>query len=95
MRRASSPTATGCRSIAKSRRGKPDLYIAPSACLPTAIAFYNLEYAAKDASDFVRLISGKSRDSFREVHQLLLTDDQVTAGAVERLKAFFSQGAAR
>ena len=72
--------------------GKPDLYIASIGVSSYRDASYNLEYAAKDASDFVRLISGKSRDSFREVHQLLLTDDQVTAGAVERLKAFFSQG---
>lgn len=69
---------------------RPDLYIVAAGVSGYADSRYNLGFAAKDAGDFVEALKKRAGQNFGDVKTLVLTDSQVTAGSLDRIRSFLS-----
>lgn len=69
---------------------KPDLYIVAAGVSEYADSRYNLGFAAKDAADFVSTVSQGAAGRFGQVRTLTLTDKEVTASALAKIRKFLS-----
>jgi WD40 repeat protein len=70
---------------------KPDLYIITIGVNKYADQDFNLEYAAKDARDIASIFSINPHGIFGTVHQILLTDEQVTRENILNIKKQLSK----
>lgn len=75
-------------TIESSAVAEPSLYIVSIGTSTYADSRYNLNYAAKDANDLSEL--AKTNKNFKEVHELVLTDDQVVMGNLDQIREFLS-----
>ena len=69
---------------------KHDLYIVAAGVSGYADSRYNLGFAAKDAGDFVEALKKRAGQNFGEVKTLVLTDAQVTAASMDRIRSFLA-----
>lgn len=69
---------------------RPHLYIVAAGVSGYADSRYNLGFAAKDAGDFVEALKKRAGQNFGDVKALVLTDAQVTAGSLDRIRSFLS-----
>ena len=69
----------------------PDLYLVALGVSQYEQQGFNLRYAAKDAQDFVHLMSTMLKDRFRTVHTLCMTDADVTPQNLLRVQPFIQQ----
>lgn len=69
---------------------QPDLYVVAVGVGGYADARYNLDYAAKDASDFAAMMQGAPARRFGAVHPLVLTDSDFSAGSLDSIRRFLS-----
>lgn len=68
----------------------PDLYIVAAGVSSYADSRYNLGFAAKDAGDFVEALKKRAGKNFGNVKTLILTDAQVTAVNMDKIRSFLS-----
>lgn len=69
---------------------KPNLYIVAAGVSGYADSRYNLGYAAKDAGDFVEALEKRAGQNFAQVRTLTLTDSQVTAASLDKIRSFLA-----
>lgn len=69
---------------------RADVYVAAVGVSEYDQPGFNLNYAAKDATDFIELAQKHAAHSGTQVHTLMLSDDVVDKGALEKIRAFFS-----
>lgn len=69
---------------------QPDLYVVAVGVGGYADARYNLDYAAKDATDFAAMMQGAPARRFGAVHPLVLTDSGFSAGSLDSIRRFLS-----
>jgi WD40 repeat protein/uncharacterized caspase-like protein len=72
---------------------KPDLYLISIGVSKYRDSRFDLNYASKDASDISQLFSGDT-SLYKNIFVKTLTDEQVTASSLEKLRTFF-EGAGR
>lgn len=73
---------------------KPDLWIATIGVSKYKDSRFNLNYASKDAYDLQDILKSVNQQNFKEIHQISLTDNQVTKGQIGKIRDFF-KGAKR
>lgn len=69
---------------------RPDLYIVAAGVSDYADSRYNLGFAAKDAGDFVEALKKRAGQNFGDVKTFVLTDAQVTAASMDRIRSFLA-----
>lgn len=69
----------------------PDLYLVALGVSQYEQEGFNLRYAAKDAQDFISLMSTKLKEKFRNIHTLCLTDADVTPENINRVQPFIKK----
>lgn len=70
---------------------KPRLFVASIGVSQYEQGGFNLNYAAKDAADFLSMMENEGKDRFASVEKILLIDEEFSKDSVERLKRFFAQ----
>ena len=69
---------------------KGDLYIITMGVSKYQKSEYNLKYAAKDATDVMETLTGKSSNLYTSIKQKLLTNEEVNSSTINELKRFLS-----
>lgn len=69
----------------------PDLYLVALGVSQYEQEGFNLRYAAKDAQDFIHLMSTMLKSRFRNIHTFCLTDADVTPEIINRVQTFMKQ----
>lgn len=69
----------------------PDLYIVALGVSKYSQDGFNLQYAEKDAHDFVKLMTTSLKSKFNKIFTLCLTDAEVTKNSVSQVKTFVNQ----
>ena len=70
---------------------KPNLFVASIGVSKYEQGGFDLNYAAKDAADFLSMMENEGKDRFASVEKILLIDEEFSKDCVERLKHFFAQ----
>lgn len=74
-------------NISESEKSR-DLYLVTIGCSKYQEAEYNLDYASKDAQDVAKFLS--KNKNYKNTHVLTITDEQVTKGALYKMRDFIS-----
>lgn len=69
---------------------KPTLYLASIGVSDYLDKGYTLEYAAKDAEDFQKLINGNLSESYSDVKTLCIKNKEAIASNIQNVKDFFA-----
>ncbi len=70
---------------------KPNIYIASVGVSHYAQSGFDLNYAAKDATDFVDMMRQVSNDRYSSFSSMLLTDESFSNDSISNIKKFFGQ----
>lgn len=74
-----------------SEHSLPDLYIVSLGVSKYTQDGFNLQYAEKDAHDFVKLMSTSLKGKFNKIYTLCLTDSEVTKESVNQVTTFINK----
>ncbi|MGM9853495.1 MAG: caspase family protein [Muribaculaceae bacterium] len=69
---------------------RPDLYIVAAGVSDYADSRYSLGFAAKDAGDFAEALKKRAGQNFANIRTLTLTDKQVMAASIDKIRTFLS-----
>lgn len=67
---------------------KPRLFVASIGVSQYEQGGFNLNYAAKDAADFLSMMENEGKDRFASVEKILLTNEEFSKDSIERVKRF-------